>query len=228
MRQLSRKWRERRRRRRIAVLPPQHSFCTHDVFLALAVSWCVLLRNIIQKRLVLVFFYPWDAWMKKNRALTPPFLPFSSCRYCTAVRFQDANVYHCVSPTFSQEDTPGPSDNCSGNISLGKCVREHAVPGGTHHCNTGSNMAYTKTFLTRGWEVLIRFSPPTWHPSYPARYQQSNYQILLCTRVHWLFTFWAIKTVTEVSVDGAYKTLTLKNRQKTFSHLTNMKEIDNR
>ena len=33
--------------------------------------------------------------------------------------------------------------------------------------------------------------------------------------------------MTDVPVDGAYNTLTLKNRQKTFLHLTNMKEIDN-
>ena len=37
----------------------------------------------------------------------------------------------------------------------------------------------------------------------------------------------AIKTVTDVPVDGAYNTLTLKSRQETLSHLTNMKEIDN-
>ena len=86
--------------------------------------------------------HPWDAWMKKNRAITPPFLPFSSCRYRTAVCSQDENIYHCVSPTFSQGETPGPSDNHSKkavSAPLGKCTIQRIMLTRLNHTNSSSH-----------------------------------------------------------------------------------------
>ena len=50
----------------------------------------------------------------ENRLAGINSLPFSRCRYDIAVHFEDRNIYHCVSPTFSQGETSDPSGNCSG------------------------------------------------------------------------------------------------------------------
>ena len=73
------------------------------------------------------------------------------------------------------------------DITREMCSGARIPRGNTYHCNTGSNYGLYKNIFNPRVGGFDSISPPIWHPSYPARYQQSNYQILLCTQAVFFF-----------------------------------------